>query len=194
MAYPLELTVEQGGALMGFLIKYAYYDSNLKPVFEALLKTREKLLAEFGVTIKDIGGGQVQMTDKDGVTIIREKYPFELQTEVERRAYFEEMSRREYLRLKQRFEEPINETKEPSYETIPIPPHFDGEGEVDMVRNLLGFQDVQVTPVDVHQDKTHMVATLRFTIPLTKLDNVQEASQDMLRRALGLDHGGAKPE
>jgi hypothetical protein len=73
----LQLTIYEGGVLMGVIGTLDEHRREaLKEVFAQLLKIRTAIRERDGVKERDLGNGMIELTDKDGLKIIRPKDPW----------------------------------------------------------------------------------------------------------------------
>lgn len=70
----IKLNAFEAGFLTGLI---AERREEAPRLWEQLMALREKYREECGVSIKEIGNNMVEITDKDGNIITREKYPWE---------------------------------------------------------------------------------------------------------------------
>ena len=77
--YSVEIDAFQGGILTGLI---AGLDVNrraaLDSVFKQLIEMKKNIEEADGVTRILIGNNRVQLTDKDGTSIVRDLYPWEI--------------------------------------------------------------------------------------------------------------------
>lgn len=72
--YEIKLNAFEAGFLVGLI---AEGREEFPRLWEQLMALRKKHYEESGVSIKEIGNNMVEITDKFGIVITREKYPWE---------------------------------------------------------------------------------------------------------------------
>lgn len=70
----------EAGALIGAIMNSGPIPPNiLGSVWRQLMEIRKKIEEESGVTKEMLPGGMIKITNKDGVSITREPYPYEIE-------------------------------------------------------------------------------------------------------------------
>lgn len=78
--YTLTVNAFEGGALMGLLEKEGdRVKKTLADVWKQLVAMKTEIEKEQGVTKEVLPGGLLKITDRDGNTIVREPYSWEIE-------------------------------------------------------------------------------------------------------------------